>query len=74
MVDGRALLDLCYAEDAAAQVDMNLVMTSQGEFIELQSTGEEATFDQSQLLAMIDLGRCGVEQLLRAQQTALSAG
>ena len=72
MVGGQALLDLCYVEDAAAQVDLNLVMTSRGEFVELQGSGEEATFSESQLAAMIALGRGGIEKLFAAQQAALA--
>jgi ribonuclease PH len=68
----RPLLDLCYSEDAEATVDMNLVMNAAGQFIELQGSGEEATFTQSQLEAMLALGKAGIEQLLRAQQEALA--
>lgn len=68
----RPLLDLCYSEDAEAAVDMNLVMNAAGQFIELQGSGEEATFSQSQLQAMLALGKAGIEQLLRAQQDALA--
>src|SRR5438874_1913483 len=56
IVDGQALLDLCYTEDAAASVDMNLVMNSKGEFIELQGSGEEATFTQLELNNLLGLG------------------
>ncbi len=66
-----ALLDLCYAEDVAASVDMNLVMNAAGEFIELQGTGEEATFTESELLQMLTLGKAGIRQLLAAQDAAL---
>ncbi|HVM48420.1 MAG TPA: ribonuclease PH [Candidatus Acidoferrum sp.] len=71
IVEKRALLDLCYKEDAAAEVDLNLVMNAAGEFIELQGTGEEATFSGSQLSEMLALGKTGVGQLLAAQQAAL---
>jgi ribonuclease PH len=71
IVDGQPLLDLCYVEDAAAAVDLNLVMNSVGEFIELQGTGEEATFSESQLAALLSLGKTGIRQLLAAQQAAL---
>jgi ribonuclease PH len=74
IVNRQVLLDLCYLEDAGAQVDMNIVMTEAGEFIELQGTGEESTFNDSQLEAMIGLGRAGIQQLFRAQQEALAAG
>ncbi len=73
IVDGLPLLDLCYLEDASAQVDMNLVMTAAGEFIELQGTGEECTFDETQLAALLALGKAGIQQLLAAQQAALSS-
>jgi ribonuclease PH len=69
---GEALLDLCYVEDAAAAVDFNLVMNSAGEFIELQGSGEEATFSEAQLAALIALGKKGVIELLTAQQAALA--
>jgi len=71
MVAKQALLDLCYTEDAAAEVDLNLVMNGAGEFIELQGTGEEATFSESQLAEMLALGKAGVGELLAAQQVAL---
>jgi ribonuclease PH len=73
IVDREALLDLCYTEDAAAAVDLNLVMNAAGEFIELQGTGEEATFSESQLAAMLTLGKAGIQELLAAQQAALTA-
>jgi ribonuclease PH len=73
IVGGRALLDLCYTEDVAAEVDMNLVMTGRGEFIELQGTGEKANFDDAKLQAMIAVGRAGIAKLLAAQQAALAA-
>jgi ribonuclease PH len=73
VVGGQVLLDLCYIEDAAAEVDLNLVMTGRGEFIELQGTGEKANFDDVCLRAMIELGRAGIQQLLAAQQAALAA-
>jgi len=72
IVDGRALLDLCYTEDVAAAVDMNLVMNAAGEFIEVQSTGEEATFTEDQFASLIALGRAGIRRLLELQQTALA--
>jgi len=72
MVKGTPLLDLCYAEDVAAEVDMNLVMDGAGRFIELQGSGEEATFTDRQLSAMLELGKCGIRDLLSAQQAALA--
>jgi ribonuclease PH len=71
IVGGSALLDLCYTEDVAASVDMNLVMNDRGEFIELQGTGEEATFTDAQLTELLGLGRSGIRELLAAQQAAL---
>jgi len=71
IVGKQPLLDLCYTEDAAAEVDLNLVMNAAGEFIELQGTGEEATFSERQLAEMLILGKSGVGELLTAQQAAL---
>lgn len=65
------LLDLCYSEDVAAAVDMNIVMNSAGEFIELQGTGEEATFSETQLAQMIALGKAGIFKLMEMQKSAL---
>ena len=73
IVNQQVSLDLCYIEDAAAQVDMNIVMTEAGEFIELQGTGEEATFNEEQLGAMLAYGKAGIQQLFRAQKAALAA-
>ena len=72
IVHRQPLLDLCYTEDVAASVDMNLVMTGAGEFIELQGTGEEATFTESQLASLLALGKTGIQRLLAAQQAALA--
>ena len=74
IVDGTPLLDLCYTEDVAAAVDMNLVMNARGEFIELQGTGEEATFTDAQLVDLLALGKAGIKELLAAQQLAISQG
>jgi ribonuclease PH len=74
LVNQEPLLDLCYAEDAAAAVDLNLAMNGAGEFIELQATGEEATFRETQLAALLALGKAGLRQLLAAQQATLAAG
>jgi len=73
IVNQQVVLDLCYLEDAAAQVDLNLAMTDAGEFIELQGTGEESTFNDSQLSEMLTLGKAGIRQLLQAQEAALEA-
>lgn len=69
---GEPLLDLCYTEDAAASVDFNLVMNSEGEFIELQGSGEESTFSEAQLASLMALGKKGIGELLAAQQAALA--
>ena len=71
IVNGRPLLDLCYTEDVAATVDLNLVMNSAGEFIEVQGTGEEATFTEAQLADLLALGKAGIRALLAAQEKAL---
>jgi ribonuclease PH len=72
IVNGQPVLDLCYAEDFTAEVDLNLVMTGAGDFIEVQGTGEEATFSEAQLHAMLALGRAGIQQLLALQEAALA--
>ncbi|HVU09096.1 MAG TPA: ribonuclease PH [Verrucomicrobiae bacterium] len=72
IVNNQPLLDLCYTEDVAASVDMNLVMNSAGEFIELQGSGEEATFTENQLADLLALGKSGIKELLAAQQKALA--
>ncbi len=74
MVAGRALLDLCYTEDVAAAVDLNLVMNARGEFIEIQGTGEESTFTETELAELLALGKAGVRELLAAQAAAIQQG
>lgn len=69
--DGVALLDLNYEEDKGVSVDFNFVATETGEFVELQGSGEEATFSQAQLEEMLSLGRAGIAQLIEAQRTVL---
>ncbi len=71
IVDGAALLDLDYSEDVAAAVDMNVVMTGDGHFIEVQGTGEEATFSEEELQTLLKLARRGVERLTAIQRDAL---
>ena len=68
IVNGEPLLDLCYEEDSAAEVDMNVVMTSAGRFVELQGTGEEATFDDGQLASLLALARQGLAGLFAEQE------
>jgi ribonuclease PH len=69
---GEALLDLCYIEDVAAVVDMNVVMTDRGEFVEVQGTGEQAPFTADDLSRLLKLAEKGTAELFRAQQKALS--
>jgi ribonuclease PH len=73
VIGGEPRLDLCYAEDVAAEVDMNVVCTGAGEFVEVQGTGESGVFDRDQLDALLDLGLAGCELLARAQREALAA-
>jgi ribonuclease PH len=72
VVGGEVLLDLDYLEDKDATVDMNLVMTESGEFVEVQGSGEEATFGEEALFEMLRAGRLGIESLLALQEKALS--
>ena len=65
------ILDLCYEEDVAAIVDMNLVMKDDGEFIEIQGTGEGGTFSRSELNQLLDLGEKGIRSLIEKQKEAL---
>ncbi|HEY4757069.1 MAG TPA: ribonuclease PH [Chthoniobacterales bacterium] len=71
VVAGGALIDLNYEEDKAATVDLNLVATEDGEFVEVQGSGEEATFTQGQLDEMLVLGRNAIAQLIMAQRDIL---
>ena len=71
MVDGRILLDLDYREDSRAEIDMNLVMNAAGEFVEVQGTGERATFDRGRLDALLDIGQKGLLELQQLQREAL---
>ena len=71
IVDGRAVLDLPYVEDVAAAVDMNVVMTGDGRLIEVQGTGEEATFTREELDALLDLAESGCEELTALQYEVL---
>ena len=67
------MLDLCYEEDSSADVDMNLVMTGKGRFVELQATAEKIAFDDPQLAGLLELGRAGVRQLVELQTSILGA-
>jgi len=71
IVDGAAMLDLCYDEDSRADVDMNVVMTGSGRFVELQATAEKIPFDDAQMSDLLGLARNGIGELLDAQKLAL---
>lgn len=71
MVNGEALLDLCYEEDSAATVDMNVVMTDSGRFVEVQGSGEEASFSDDELMAMLCLAKKGLGEIFAAQAQAV---
>lgn len=71
IVNGVPCLDLCYAEDSTARVDMNIVMTASGKFVEIQGTGEESPFTLEELHILISLGQRGIQQLIEAQKQAL---
>jgi ribonuclease PH len=71
LVGGVPMLDLCYEEDSKAGVDMNVVMTGSGRFIELQATAEHATFDDAEMAEMIGLARPGIAKLVEMQKRAV---
>ena len=73
IVGGVPMLDLCYQEDSQAEVDMNVVMTGSGKFVELQATGEKIAFDDAQLAALIALARGGIGDLVAIQRQYESA-
>lgn len=73
LVDGVPSLDLCYEEDSRAEVDMNVVMTGAGRFVELQATAEKTPFDDGQLGELVELGRRGVSELVALQKKALES-
>lgn len=72
VLNGEVLLDLCYVEDSQADVDMNVVMTSKGEFVEVQGTGENRTFSRDLLNRQVDLAELGIRQLMTLQEDALA--
>ncbi|SQG65294.1 ribonuclease PH [Corynebacterium renale] len=72
LIDGRVCLDLLYVEDAGAEVDMNVVMNESGEFVEIQGTGEEGTFDRETLSTFLDYAEKGCRELIAAQKAALA--
>jgi ribonuclease PH len=71
IVDGKPYLDLDYAKDVRADVDMNVVMTGKNRFVEVQGTGEEATFDDQELTELLKLAKSGIGQLVTKQKDAL---
>jgi len=73
IIGGEPRLDLCYEEDVIADVDMNVVCTGTGEFVEVQGTAEGAPFRRAELDAMLDLAISGCSQLTKIQADALAA-
>ncbi len=71
MVDGEPMLDLCYDEDFRADVDMNIVMTGKGNFVEIQGTAEGVPFSRESLDLLVDLGEKGIRELIRIQKEVL---
>ena len=72
LVGGKALLDLDYSEDSTAEVDMNVVMTSQGRFTEVQGTAEGMAFSRSELDSLLDVAQGGIERIISLQRQVLS--
>ena len=73
VVEGEPLLDLDYAEDSNAEVDMNVVMTGDGRLVEVQATAEQEPFSRAQLDELLDLAAVGIERIAAAQEEAASA-
>jgi ribonuclease PH len=71
LVNGGACLDLCYAEDSKAGVDMNLIMTGEGRLVEIQGTAEGEAFSEKELAALLDLGKGGIKKLIALQKRTL---
>ncbi|GII25524.1 ribonuclease PH [Planosporangium mesophilum] len=72
IIGGEPRLDLCYEEDVVADVDMNVVCTGTGDFVEVQGTGEQSVFSRAELDVLVDLGAAGCAELTRIQREALS--
>lgn len=70
-VEGEIMLDLCYAEDSLAEVDMNVVMTGSGRFVEIQGTAEESTFTREELQDFLNMADKGIKQLIAYQKELL---
>ncbi len=73
MIKGEAMVDLCYEEDSTAEVDFNMVMTSRGEFVEVQGTAEGKPFGKQTMDALLSLGQEGIKQLLEVQKSVVEA-
>jgi ribonuclease PH len=73
VIGGEPRLELCYEEDVVADVDMNVVCTGTGEYVEVQGTGEQSVFTRAELDTLLDLGAAGCAELTRIQQAALGA-
>ena len=71
LIDGKSMLDLCYEEDSRADVDMNVVMTGTGKFVEIQATAEKTPFDEQQNTELLALAKTGIHDLLAAQKKIL---
>jgi len=71
IVDGEPLLDLSYAEDSTAEVDMNIVMTGSGKFIEVQGTAESMPFDKEQFQRLLELAESGIKKIIAIQKSVL---
>lgn len=71
MIGGEPMLDLCYEEDSQAAVDMNVVMTGAGSFVEVQATAERCAFDDRQMASMLALARGGIAELVEIQRRAV---
>jgi ribonuclease PH len=72
-LEGQMLADLCYVEDSAAEVDMNVIMTESGRFVEIQGTGEEATFGEDELAEMLALAKSGLRQIFKVMGETVSS-
>jgi ribonuclease PH len=71
MVSGQPCLDLDYAEDSSADVDLNVVMTADGKFIEVQGTAEKEPYDRQSLNQMLDLAEAGIQEIIRKQNAVM---
>jgi len=71
IVNEQTLLDLCYLEDSKANVDMNVVMTGEGKFVEVQGTGEEAPFSRDELNGLLAMAECGIQDMIKVQKNTL---